>query len=61
MSLHDAQELDDNLGAGADQDLTLAGLLGIVDAVQGIVEDGCFDHFNGCFREILKSTIARAM
>jgi len=45
--LHDAQELDDDLGAGSDEDLTLAGLLGIVDALKSVVEDGCLDHVGG--------------
>ena len=37
--LHNAEELDDNLRAGPDEDLTLSGLLSIVDAVERIVED----------------------
>ena len=37
--LHNAEELDDNLGAGSDEDLTLSGLLSVVDAVECIVED----------------------
>lgn len=45
--LHDLEELDNDLGAGADHDLTLASLLGVVDAVEGIVEDGSADHFGG--------------
>jgi len=45
--LHNRQELDDDLRAGSDQDLTLAGLFGIVDALQSVVEDGGFDHFGG--------------
>jgi hypothetical protein len=45
--LHDAQELDDDLGAGSDEDLTLAGFLGIVDALESVVEDGSLDHFGG--------------
>lgn len=45
--LHDAQELDDDLGAGADEDLTLASLLGVVDALESIIEDGGLDHFGG--------------
>lgn len=45
--LHDAQELDDDLGAGSDEDLTLASLLGIVDALESVVEDGSLDHFDG--------------
>lgn len=44
MLLHDAQELGDDLGARADHDLALAGLLSVVDALQGIVEDGGADH-----------------
>ena len=45
--LHNLQELDDNLGARADHDLALAGLLGVVDGVERIVEDGCLDHVGG--------------
>jgi len=45
--LHDTQELDDDLGAWSDHDLTLAGLLGIVDALESVVEDGSLDHFGG--------------
>lgn len=47
MTLHDLEELDDDLGAGSDQDLTLASLLGVVDALEGIVEDGSANHFGG--------------
>lgn len=47
MSLHDGQELDDDLGARSDKDLSLSGLLGVVDGVERIVEDGCLDHFGG--------------
>jgi hypothetical protein len=39
VALHDLQELDDDLGGRSDQDLTLAGLLGIVDGVEGVVEN----------------------
>lgn len=42
--LHDREELDDGLGAWADEHLTLSALLGVVDCVQAIVEDGSFDH-----------------
>lgn len=55
MALHDLEELDDNLGARSDQDLTLAGLLGVVDGVESIVENGSADHFGGIVMEILKS------
>ena len=55
MLLHDSEELDDDLGAGPDEDLALASLLGVVHGVEGIVEDGSLDHF-GCWGvEILKS------
>lgn len=46
MLLHDAEELDDDLGAGADQDLTLATLLGIVDALKSIVQHANTDHIS---------------
>lgn len=48
MLLHDREELDNNLGRRADQDLALAALLGVVDGVEGIVEDGSLDHCCGC-------------
>ena len=47
VTLHDGQELDDDLGARADEDLALSGLLGVVDGVERIVEDGSADHFGG--------------
>lgn len=50
MALHNGQELDDDLGRWADQDLALASLLGVVDSIQAIVENGCLDHFGGCIR-----------
>lgn len=50
VALHDLEELDDDLGAGSDQDLALAGLLGIVDGVEGVVENGSADHFGGIER-----------
>lgn len=48
MLLHDREELDNDLGRRADQDLALAALLGVVDGVEGIVEDGSLDHSCGC-------------
>jgi hypothetical protein len=45
--LHDRQELDNDLGRGSDEDLALSGLLGVVDGVKRIVEDGSLDHFGG--------------
>lgn len=44
VSLHDGQELDNDLGARSDHDLTLAGLLGVVDVLESIVQDGGADH-----------------
>ena len=37
MTLHDAQEFDDDLRAGPDEDLTFAGFLGVVDGIESIV------------------------
>ncbi len=44
--LHDAQELDNDLGARSDQDLSLAGLFGVVDAVERIVEHAGANHLD---------------
>ena len=48
--LHDLQELDDDLGAGADEHLALAGLLGVVDGLERIVEHGGLGHDGGGWR-----------
>jgi hypothetical protein len=45
--LHDVQEADDDLGGRTDQDLALAGLLGVVDGVKRIVQDGGL-HLGEC-------------
>lgn len=42
--LHNAQEFDNDLRAGSNEDLALASLLGVVDGVEGIVQDTGFDH-----------------
>ena len=47
MLLHDLEELDDDLGRRPDQDLALASLLGVVDALKSVIEDGGSDHFGG--------------
>lgn len=59
--LHDLQELDDDLGARADEHLALAGLLGVVHRLQGIVENGGLDHLGGVVwvDEILKARALR--
>ena len=43
--LHNGEELDDDLAARPNEDLALAALLGVVDGVKRIVEDGSLDHF----------------
>lgn len=49
MSLHNAQELDNNLGARVYQDLTLASLFSVVDGVERIIKDAGFDHCCGTY------------
>ena len=50
MLLHDAEKLDNDLGGGSDQNLSLSRLLGVVDGIERIVEDTCFDHCDGRMR-----------
>jgi hypothetical protein len=50
VTLHDGQELDNDLGGRADHDLARAGLLGVVDGVERIVENGGLDHFGGVMK-----------
>lgn len=45
--LHDREEFDNDLGAGSDQDLALAGLLSVVDGIERIVQDTGADHGGG--------------
>lgn len=42
--LHNRQELDDNLGRGTNENLSLTTAFGVVDVVQTIVQDGDSDH-----------------
>ena len=44
VSLHDLQELDDNLGGRSDQNLTLTGLFSVVNSVQGISQNRGSSH-----------------
>jgi len=44
--LHQGEELDNDLGGRTDQDLALAALLGVVDVVEAVVQDGDADHFD---------------
>jgi hypothetical protein len=39
MLLHDTEELDNDLRAGSDEDLSLSGLLSVVDGIERIVQD----------------------
>ena len=50
MLLHHLQELHNDLRARANHDLALACLLGVVDRLERIVEDGCLDHVGGSVR-----------
>lgn len=62
--LHDLQELDNDLGGRSDQDLALAGLLGVVDALKSVVENGGADHLGGVVvvvKEILNSDKKRGI
>ena len=47
MLLHHTEELDNDFGAGPDENLALSCFLGIVDGVQRIVEDRSLDHIGG--------------
>lgn len=47
MLLHDLEEFDNDLRGGPDHNLALAALLGIVEGVESIVEDGSADHLGG--------------
>lgn len=44
--LHNAQELDNDLGGRPDENLPLTSLLGIVDSIQAVVKNGSLDHFD---------------
>lgn len=60
MLLHNLQEPDNDLGAGPNENLAFAGLLGVVHVVESIVENRSADHLGCCWTmEILKSFVAR--
>ena len=44
MLLHHLEEFDGDLGGGTDEDLTLALALGIIDALESIVQHAYTDH-----------------
>ena len=47
MLLHNAQEFDNDFGAGSDEDLAFPSLLSVVDGIERIVKDTRFHHFGG--------------
>lgn len=44
MSLHELKKLDNDLGGRAEDDLALALLFGVVDALQSIAKNTSSDH-----------------
>lgn len=55
MLLHDHQELDDDLRARSNQNLSLSSFLGVVDGIERIVQNTGFDHLDDLWDEILNS------
>lgn len=45
MLLHNRQKFNDHLGDGANEDLTLSTLLGIIDALESIVQHADKHHY----------------
>ena len=45
VGLHDIEELEDDLGAGTDEDLTLVHLLSVDDGLEGISKNVGSNHF----------------
>lgn len=43
--LHNTQEFNNHFRAWADKYLTFPSFLGVVDGIERIIEDACFDHF----------------
>ncbi len=43
--LHNTQKLNNHFRAWADEYLTFPSFFGVVDGVERIIEDTCFDHF----------------
>lgn len=61
VTLHDGQELDNDLGGRADHDLALAGLLGVVDGVERIVKDGGLHLGEGVVRRFSSGEAAEGI
>lgn len=47
MLLHHTEELDNDLGARSDENLALSSLLGVIDGIERIIENGSSNHFGG--------------
>ena len=45
MLLHNSEELNDNLGGGSEENLSLSGLLGVHDGLESGGEGGLSNHF----------------
>lgn len=44
MSLHNSQKLDNDLGRGSDQDLSLTSLLGVGNSLKSVSENRSASH-----------------
>ena len=53
--LHAMQEFNNDLGAGSNEHLALARFFSVIDGIQCIIENTCFDHIGEC--EILNSVV----
>jgi len=47
MFLHHTQELDDDLRAGPDENLSFPSLFGVIDRIESIVKNAGLDHCGG--------------
>ena len=54
MLLHNAKELDDHLGGGSQEDLSLASLLGVDDGLKAVSQN---THANHCSSRV-STTVA---
>lgn len=55
MLLHNTEKFDNDLRTGTNEHLSFPGLLRVIDSVERIVENTCFDHVDGF--EILNSIV----
>ena len=54
VPLHDLEELDNDLGAGANEHLPLATLLSVVDGLQAVSEDANADHSKKILNKLIQ-------